>query len=134
MVPRVNFSSDEHHPNGVWVRGASRSEVVLVTVAPLATVRFRAYSLSDVNELTVDSGVDRVRVVFDSAAKREGTPIELKVEPVARNLDFFPAAPHEYFYRFTLTDSDGLVPARRDPRSDDLRYLGVFLSFTGKGP
>ncbi|HXO22088.1 MAG TPA: hypothetical protein VOA87_19395 [Thermoanaerobaculia bacterium] len=134
VVPKQNFFADERNPNGVWVRGACRSEVVLVTVAPVDAVRFRAYSLSDVNELDVDSGVDRVRVVFDSEAKREGTPIELKVEPVAKDLGFFPQAPHEYFYRFTLTDTDGLVPAHRNPQSDDLRYLGVFLSFNGKGP
>jgi hypothetical protein len=75
-------------------------------------------------------------VRFDSAEKREGTPLELAVEPVARDLSFFPptAAAHEWFYRFDLSTTDGIVPARRDTKSQDLRYLGVFLSFNDHAP
>jgi len=136
-VPKENFFVEEHHPNGVWVRGASRSEVVLVTAAPVARVHLRAYSLSPDNVLTLQSRVDRVAIRFDSEAKRQGTPVDLAVEPVARDLGFFgggPAAPHEWLYRFVLATSDGIVPARRDSRSQDLRYLGVFLSFNDRAP
>jgi hypothetical protein len=135
VVPKENFYADERHPNGVWVRGASRSQVVVVTAAPISSVRLRAFSLSARNELTMESAVDRVTVRFDSEEKRQGTPVELAVRPVARDLGFFPERKQpEYFYRFTLSTTDGLVPARRDPRSQDLRYLGVFLSFTGGAP
>jgi hypothetical protein len=79
--------------------------------------------------------MDRIKVVFDSDAKRHGTPIDLHVKPVARDLGFFgDAAPHEYFYRFYLETTDGVVPAHRYAKGDDQRYLGVFLDFTGKGP
>lgn len=131
VVPKQNFYADERHPRGVWVRGASRSEVVVVSPAPVERLRFSVYSLSEVNELTLDSGVERVVVRFDSDAKRQGTPIDLAVRPVARNLGFFPDAPEEYFYRFVLATSDGVVPAHRDPKSQDTRNLGVFLGFEG---
>ena len=84
--------------------------------------------------LTLDSGADRLTVRFDTEGKRGGTPVELAVQPVARDLGFFPASPRERFYRFTLETTAGVVPARVEPRSQDPRYLGVFLDFTGEGP
>jgi len=134
IVPRRNFSVEERHPNGVWVRGASRSEVYLASVEPLKTLRLRVHSISDANELTLDTGAARLRVLFNSEGKRTGTPVELPLEPVARNLGFLPGAPHETLYRLTLTTTDGIVPARRDRKSGDARNLGVFLDFTGSGP
>jgi hypothetical protein len=131
VVPKQNFYAEERHPRGVWVRGASRSEVVVVSPAPVDRLRFNVYSLSDLNEVTFDSGVERVRVSFDSDAKQQGTPIDLALRPVARNLGFFPGAKQEYFYRFVLTSTDGVVPAHRDPKSQDTRNLGVFLGFEG---
>ncbi|HEY0781848.1 MAG TPA: hypothetical protein VGE98_05275 [Thermoanaerobaculia bacterium] len=131
VMPKQNFFGEERHPHGIWVRGAARSEVVVVTLTPVDRLSLRAYSLSDANELTVKSNVETVRVRFDSEAKRQGTPIELAVRPVARDLGFFPEATHEYFYRVTITTTDGVVPAHRNAKSDDQRYLGVFLGFTG---
>ena len=130
VVPKENFLADEKNPAGVWVRGASRSEVFVVTLQPIASIRLRLRSLSDQNVVTLTSPVDRVRVVFDTEAKRRGTPIELKVQPVARDLGFLPEAKHETFYRFILESTDGVMPGRRDERSDDYRYLGVFLDFS----
>jgi hypothetical protein len=133
VVPKQNFFYQEPHPNGVWVRGGARSEVIVVSPTPLEAIRFTAYSLSAENVLTLDSGKERVVVRFDTEAKRYGTPVELPLEPVARNLGFFPGAPQEYFYRLTLESTDGVMPARRDPKSQDFRYLGTFLDFTGGG-
>jgi hypothetical protein len=131
VVPKPNFYADEHHPHGVWVRGASRSEVVLAAPQPVGEVRFSVYSLSDVNQLTLGSGRERVIVRFDSEAKREGTPVVLPLHEVAENLGFFTDAPHEHLYRFVLETTDGVVPAHRDPGSQDTRNLGVFLGFAG---
>ena len=134
ITPKQNFLAEERHPHGVWVRGASRSEVVLVTTAPLDALRFTARSIAPENTLVLDSGVDRVVVRFDTEGKRLGAPVELRLEPVARDLGaFLPTAPAEYYYRFTLESTAGIVPARRDPKSGDLRYLGTFLDFTGEG-
>jgi hypothetical protein len=135
VVPKQNFLADERNPNGVWVRGASRSEVIVVSPTPIAVLRLRVHSLSDVNTFIADSGVDRVKVVFDSDAKRHGTPIDLHVKPVAKDLGFFSLEkPHDFYYRIILETTDGVVPAHRYGQGDDLRYLGVFLDFTGKGP
>ncbi len=131
VVPKQNFYVEEHHPRGVWVRGASRSEVVVVSPEPVDRIRFTVYSLSESNLLTLDSGVERLSVRFDSDAKRQGTPVDLALRVAARDLGFFSEAPREYFYRFVLTTTDGVVPAHRDPHSQDPRNLGVFLGFEG---
>jgi hypothetical protein len=134
IVPDGTFFADEHHPHGVWVRGATRSEVIVVSPRPLSRLAFDVDSLSASNVLTLDSGADRLTVRFDSEGKRNGTPVDLAVQPTARSLGFFPASSGERFYSFTLETSAGLVPSRVDWRSHDPRNLGVFLDFTGKGP
>jgi hypothetical protein len=133
VVPRESFSTEEPHPNGVWVRGASRSQVVVVAPRPLQELRLRAWSLSGDNEMTLDSGAERVRVRFDTEGKRGGTPIVLELGRPAR-LGFPPGGPVEYLYMLDLATTEGLIPARRVADSRDTRYLGVFLDFTGGGP
>ena len=130
------FFGQEDHPEGIWVHGADRGDVVVVSPVPLETIYFTAYSPLPDNVLTVDSGVDRVVVPFDTAGKRGGVPVELRVEPVARDLGFLERARHEYFYRFTIETTDGWLPAHRDPEAanPDFRYLSTFLSFTGNPP
>ncbi len=130
VMPRRSFFAEERHPHGVWVRGASRSEVIVVSPAPLSRLTFTVYSLAADNELILASNRDRLRVRFDTEGKRNGTPVELAVAPVARNLGFFP---RDFFYRLTLETTGGLVPGRRDAKSRDPRYLGVFLDFTEEG-
>lgn len=133
ITPKHNVFAEERHRNGVWVRGASRSEVVLVAPEPIPVLRLTARSISGENVLTLDSGADRVTVRFDSEEKRTGTPVALRMEPAARDLGaFLPNSP-EHYYRLTIETTAGIVPARRDPRSQDYRYLGTFLDFTGGG-
>ena len=95
IVPRESFFAEEHHPHGVWVRGATRSEVIVVSPKPLSRLAFTAYSLSGANVLTLDGGAGRLTVRFDSEGKRGGTPIDLALSPVARDLGFFPAGPRD---------------------------------------
>ncbi len=134
IVPTGTFFADEHNPHGVWVRGATRSEVIVISPVPLARLAFDVDSLSATNVLTLDSGRDRLTVRFDSDGKRNGTPVDLAVQPAAGGLGFFPNAPGESFYRLILDTTSGLVPSRVDYRSHDPRYLGVFVDFSGKGP
>lgn len=135
VVPKQNFLAGEQNPNGVWVRGASRSEVIVVSPEPVRSISLRVHSLSEHNEVTFDSGIDRVRVRFDTEAKRMGTPVSFRLEEIDRDLGFFPQATSEHFYRFYIENTDGVMPAHRDPQNNqDYRYLGVFLDFTGKGP
>ncbi|HEX2164719.1 MAG TPA: hypothetical protein VHM02_12280 [Thermoanaerobaculia bacterium] len=135
VLPKQNFFAQERHPNGVWVRGASESEVWVVSPIPLETVFFTAWSPLPDNVLTVESAGERREVTFtDPAARRDGVPVEIAVEPAARNLGFLPRADREYFYRLDVATTSGWMPARRDEGSEDHRYLSTFLSFTGGPP
>ncbi|MFP5285684.1 MAG: hypothetical protein ACLGI9_08100, partial [Thermoanaerobaculia bacterium] len=125
IVPRATFWADEGNPDGVWVRGASTSEVVVVSPRPLREIRFQARSFAEENEMVVESGAERVLVRFDTEGKRRGTPVSLALEPAASGLGILPSG--DWIYRFTLSVSDGIIPARRLPGSQDPRYLGVFL-------
>lgn len=133
ILPESTFWAEEGHPNGVWMRGASRSEVIVVSPEPLTEIRFFAHSLGGENEMVAESGEERVLVRFDSEAKRNGAPVDLKVEPAAEGLGILPGTSREWVYRFTLDVSDGVVPARRLQNSQDPRFLGVFLDITGGG-
>jgi hypothetical protein len=123
---------DEHRRDGIWVRGASTSEILVISSGELPQVRFRARSLSDGNEMIVESGVERVLVRFDSEGKRNGAPVSLAVKPAANGLGLLPKT-WDRVSLFTLTVSDGIIPARRLPGNQDPRYLGVFLEFDGSG-
>lgn len=130
LVPRDSWLASERHPEGVWVRGASRSEVYLVAREPVDAVRFTARSISAESELVV-TGVGRLRARFDSEGKRAGVPVEIRPELVARGLGLFlrQEPGEERIYRLVLEVTGGAVPARVDPASRDPRYLGVFLAF-----
>ncbi|HEX5716219.1 MAG TPA: hypothetical protein VF179_08675, partial [Thermoanaerobaculia bacterium] len=132
IVPRAAFWVDEGNPNGVWVRGASTSEVVVVSPKPLREVRFLAHSYAEENEMVAESAAERVLVRFDSEGKRNGAPVALVLEPAATGLGLLPTG--DWVYRFTLTVSDGIIPARRLAGNQDPRFLGVFLDFNGNGP
>lgn len=127
-VPGETFFLGEPNPDGVWVLGASRSEVFLASPAPIETIRFEVQSLAADSVLTLRGAAGALRVRFDTAAKRQGTPVEIRPEPLGETRGLFLAggAP-EHLYRFTLEVSGGEVPARVDPKSRDPRYLGVFL-------
>jgi hypothetical protein len=133
VLPLATSWPDEGHPNGAWLKGASTSEVVVVSPEPLERIRFNVHSLTADNELLVESGAGRVLVRFDSEGKRNGAPVDLAVKPVATGLGILPGAAEEHVYRFTLTVSDGIIPARRLSGNPDPRYLGVFVDVTGKG-
>ncbi len=133
ILPESTFWAEEGHPNGVWMRGASRSEVVVVSPEPLTEIRFSVHSLGGENEMVAESGAERVLVRFDSEAKRNGALVDLAVEPAAEGLGILPGTSGEWVYRFTLDVSDGVIPARRLQGSQDPRFLGVFLDITGNG-
>ncbi|HET9229080.1 MAG TPA: glycosyltransferase family 87 protein [Thermoanaerobaculia bacterium] len=119
VVPRASFWMEE----GVWVRGASASEIVVISPKPLKELRFRVDSPGE-NEILLE-GAERVLVRFDG--KRNGAPVRLPLEPAATGLGLLPGTEKEWIYRFTLTVRDGIIPARRQPGNQDPRYLGVFL-------
>jgi hypothetical protein len=129
LVPRETFFATERHPDGVWVRGASRSEVYVVAAGPVDAVRFAAKSLSAESEMTVTGAAERLLARFDTEGKRGGVPVAVRPELVAKGLGWFlrEQPEDERIYRFVLDVTGGAVPARIDPGSGDTRYLGVFL-------
>ncbi len=128
LLPRESFFLAEPNPEGVWVRGASRSELFIASPRPLDTIRLEVGSVAADDVLTLRGARGTVRVRFDSAAKRRGTPVDLRPEPLgeARGL-FLAGGATAYLYRVTVHVSGGAVPALLDPASSDSRYLGVFL-------
>lgn len=131
LLPEDSFFVAERNPRGVWMQGASTADVIVVSQAPLERLSFTAVSLAADSELEVDGGAGAVRVVFDSAGKRAGTPIELPLAAASEARGGF--FPRERRYRLRISVSGGLVPARRDPSSSDPRYLGVFLDTSRQG-
>lgn len=132
VVPRENVFVDEHHPHGSWVRGASRSELVLASPRAIPELALRLYAIAEGCEVTLEGAGGSAAVRFDSPAKRDsGVDVRLALRPVARDLGAF--FPREFLYRVELTTSDGIVPRRRHPRGDP-RNLGVFLSVDGQPP
>lgn len=131
LVPRETFFTTERHPDGVWVRGASRSEVYVVAAGAVEAVRFTAKSLSAESGMTVTGAAERLLARFDSEGKRSGVPVVVRPELVAEGLGWFlrEQPEEERIYRFELDVTGGAVPARIDPGSGDTRYLGVFLEF-----
>lgn len=134
VVPKHNFFAREKHPNGVWVRGDSRSEVYIIAPRPLETVTFWIYSPLPKNTLTLESGEERLVLPFSEAENRQGKRVDLEVSPVARDLGILGHDTPEWFYRFDLTTTDGFLPATAEPGSKDYRYLSTFLSFNGEPP
>jgi len=130
-VPLETFFVSESHPDGVWVRGGTRSEIFVVSRGPVETIHFRAKSIAADSTLTVRAGGETVKARFDSAGKRAGVPVEIHPEPVEQGLGLFlhDTPQEEHVYRFVLKISGGAVPARVDPKSNDPRFLGVFLEF-----
>lgn len=131
-VPLESFFLHEPNPDGVWVRGSSRSEVFVVAGQPIEELRFRVRSLADRNELLLEGAADRTRVRFDTEGKRSGTPVTVRPELLAHGLGLFAGVPpeEERIYRFTIETTGGAVPQRLDPKSRDPRYLGVFLELS----
>lgn len=158
LLPEAAFFVDEPHPNGIWVRGGVTADALLVRAAgrtgAAAANRGVDEAASSAAEPAIgngtgeirldlvlrslagsrarlDGGAGAVRVVFDSPAKREGTPVRVTLAPIARDLGRF--FPRETWYRLRVEASDGVVPAEIDPGSADRRLLGLFLDFTGGG-
>lgn len=100
-----------------WVAGAARAEMILRTDRSLdkATLQLRA---PVANHVTISLG--RARASIDLAAGGDGT-IVMAPGPG----DLYPGGSRAYV--FTVTTTNGFVPAEADPTSHDKRFLGVFV-------
>jgi hypothetical protein len=135
LVPRGSVFVAEGHPNGAWVRGDSRSELILVAREPQLDLPLTLHALGDVTA-RLDTGAETLRVRFDSLAKRQGTQVRLAMRPVALLPSPFTPEAGElvYYYRLELTVEGGTIAMLHDPANADRRFLGIFLDLTGEGP
>lgn len=133
LVPRESFFTEDRHPNGVWVKGSSSSEVVVVTEEPEERIWVCFHALAAGTLLTVESDEETVTVLFDTLAKRQGSIVELAPSPSARGRRGRGGGAPLYYHRLRLTIRGGVQASRHFPGSEDHRYLGVFLDFTGDG-
>jgi len=100
-----------------WVAGAARAEMILRTDRSIAKATLSFHSAVE-NHVTVTLG--RARATIDLAADADGT-IVLEPGPGAAYNGGSRA------YVFTITTTNGFVPAEVDPKSQDKRFLGVFI-------
>ncbi|HEX4953571.1 MAG TPA: hypothetical protein VF017_09295 [Thermoanaerobaculia bacterium] len=130
QVPAGTFFVEERHPNGVWVRGSSSSEVVLVAPRALEDTPLRLHALAHGTVLRATGGGRTVTVRFDSLAKLQGTEVRLPLELLPAEV-----APSGWrAHRLRIDVEGGVVASEHDRKSLDRRYLGVFLDLTGAGP
>jgi hypothetical protein len=100
-----------------WVAGAARAEMILRTDRSIAKATLSFHS-AVANHVTVTLG--RARATIDLAGDGDGT-IVLEPGPGAAYNGGSRA------YVFTVTTTNGFVPAEVDPKSQDKRFLGVFI-------
>ena len=100
-----------------WVAGAARAEMVLRTDRAIAKATLRLHSVV-ANHVTVSLGTATASI--DLAADGNGTMILQPGPGVAYTND-------SRSYVFTVTTTNGFVPAEVEPKSADRRYLGVFI-------
>jgi hypothetical protein len=129
LLPQHAFFAEEGNPQGVWMRGASQAEVLVVTPLPRETLTFSVQSLSPENVFSSSTRGGGVDVHFDTPEKRRSTPVTLPLGPGRSATAGGATLGEGRVYHLRLHSSAGLVPARRDGKSADPRYLGTFLAF-----
>jgi hypothetical protein len=103
-----------------WVAGAARAEMILRTDRPIQKATLDLHS-GVANHVVVTLG--RARAQIDLPAEGNGTIV---LEPGPGNF-YYAEARSSRAYVFTVTTTNGFVPAEVDPKSQDKRFLGVFI-------
>jgi hypothetical protein len=99
-----------------WVAGAARAEMILRTDRAIEKATLHLHSVV-ANHVTISLGRDRASI--DLQPDGDGT---LVLEPGPGVVYRESRA-----YVFTVTTANGFVPADVDPKSQDRRFLGVFI-------
>jgi hypothetical protein len=103
-----------------WVAGAARAEMILRTDRSIDKATLNLHS-GVANHVTITLG--RARASIDLQPDGDGAIV---LEPGPGNV-FYAEGRDSRAYVFTVTTTNGFVPADADPRSQDKRYLGVFI-------
>ena len=99
-----------------WVAGAARAEMILRTDRAIESATLHLHS-AVANYITISLG--RAHASIDLQAAGDGTVV---LEPGPGVVYKESRA-----YVFTVTTTNGFVPAEVDPKSQDRRFLGVFI-------
>ena len=100
-----------------WVAGAARAEMILRTDRAIEKATLQLHS-GVANHVTVSLG--RAHAAIDLQPGGDGTIV---LEPGV-GVEY---AGGSRAYVFTVTTTNGFVPAEVDPKSTDRRFLGVFI-------
>jgi len=105
-------------PEGMWVSGAGRADIIIRVVDPLGHLAVEAESpIATVVTVSLGAG-DVVREL------RPGQPVRFDVPAPSGVRERF-----GYAYLLTTRSSEGFVPAVRSPGAADFRNLGAQLRF-----
>lgn len=114
---------DEHtylpEPGGLWVAGNQRSEIIIRTGEPIDRLTLTLRT-SVPNEVVLSGGEGSRQLTLTPGAIATAS---VPVRAVATRGSFA--------YLFRISTTNGAVPALNDPKSNDPRYLGVFMDIRG---
>lgn len=142
IMYRLRFLDLNAYPEGdaFWVRGKSRTAVLLMSRKPLERIIFSCSSRD--LEVWCRGAKGEFRTVklrrFEEGGPVEGTEVD-QLQVVLENPK--PRAVHPFggeeftswFYVVKFKTDQGFIPKFRDPGSTDIRYLGVRLVLLGEG-
>ena len=126
-LPEAAFYVDEKNPAGVWMRGGTEAEVLLVRLRRHDQLRLRLRSLSAGNVFRVTAGEVSLEVPFAAAVRRKPVPVELPLGEPVLSLEPTSERLAAYVYRLRLESTHGVVPRDRNPKSSEDRNLGTLI-------
>jgi hypothetical protein len=113
---------DQHatppEPEGMWISGSGRAEIIVRTVYPIDHLTISAFSPIR-TDVTVDLGAESV-----TRPIRAGERVTFDV-PATGKKGF-----QSYAYLMSVRSTEGFTPRLLEPGSTDARNLGAQLSFT----
>ncbi len=142
IMYRLRFLDLDAYPEGdsFWVRGKSRTAVLLMSRKPLERIIFSSSSRDLEAWCRGAKGVFRTVPLrrFEEGGPAGGTEVE-QLQVVLENPK--PRAVHPFaseeitswFYVVKFKTDQGFIPKFSEPGSTDIRFLGVKLSLLGEG-
>jgi hypothetical protein len=106
-------------PNGMWISGAGRADIIVRTVRPIDHLEVEAESPIP-TVLVMSMGKDQVRVTIKPGQVARFTVPASGVRGARDN---------EYNYLLTARSTEGFIPHLVDPQSGDYRNLGAQVRF-----
>jgi len=142
IMYRLRFMDLNAYPEGYsfWIRGNSRTAVLLMSRKPLEKIIFSCSGPEVEAWCRGSRGIFRTQTVksfpdTSDGAGKEKKQLQLVLEePKPRAVHPFGGEPFtSYFYVVKFRALKGFIPRFSNPESTDIRYLGVRLTLLGEG-